>query len=199
MFHLTHTKRSCFACLMIQSPRLIDFAIEHGKHVLVEKPLFLDPQEYADLSSRASEAAVTVYVAYNHRFEPHIAAAKRILDSGEIGEIYTVSLSYGNGTAALVRASPWRDTGLGVIADLGSHLLDMVDFGGVWLVVTLTTSMPEHWKISPMTRRSCACLGVLRPTLKQRCLVGETTSGATFVVAKEACTFQACANGAQPL
>jgi len=109
-------------------PALIDFAIEHGKHVLVEKPLFLDPQEYADLSSRASEAAVTVYVAYNHRFEPHIAAAKRILDSGEIGEIYTVSLSYGNGTAALVRASPWRDTGLGVIADLGSHLLDMVDF-----------------------------------------------------------------------
>lgn len=109
-------------------PALIDFAIEHGKHVLAEKPLFLDPQEYADLSSRASEAEVTVYVAYNHRFEPHIAAAKRVLDSGEIGDIYTVSLSYGNGTAALVRASPWRDTGLGVIADLGSHLLDIVDF-----------------------------------------------------------------------
>ena len=107
---------------------LIDFAVDHGKHVLVEKPLYLDPQDYIDLSSRARKAAVTIYVAYNHRFEPHIATAKHVLDSGEIGEIYTVSLSYGNGTAALVRSSPWRDKGLGVIADLGSHLLDMVDF-----------------------------------------------------------------------
>ena len=35
---------------------------------------------------------------------------------------------YGNGTAADVRRSPWRDQGLGVIPDLGSHLLDLVDF-----------------------------------------------------------------------
>lgn len=107
---------------------LIDFAVAHGKHVLVEKPFNLSPQQYADLTSRARSAGTTVYVAYNHRFEPHIATAKHILDSGEIGEVYTVSLSYGNGTAALVRGSLWRDTGLGVIADLGSHLFDMVDF-----------------------------------------------------------------------
>ena len=34
----------------------------------------------------------------------------------------------GNGTAALVRDSEWRDQGLGVISDLGSHLLDMIDY-----------------------------------------------------------------------
>ena len=107
---------------------LIDFAVGHGKHVLVEKPFNVTQRQYADLSSRATETGSTVYVAYNHRFEPHIATAKNILDSGEIGEIYTVSLSYGNGTAATVRESPWRDSGLGVIADLGSHLLDMIDF-----------------------------------------------------------------------
>lgn len=107
---------------------LIEFAVDHGKHVLVEKPLNLSDRQFERLSKRSRDAETTVYVAYNHRFEPHIARAKRILDAGSIGEIYTVSLSYGNGTAALVRASPWRDTGLGVIADLGSHLLDMVDF-----------------------------------------------------------------------
>jgi predicted dehydrogenase len=37
-------------------------------------------------------------------------------------------LFYGNGTAADVRCSPWRDQGLGVISDLGSHLLDLTDF-----------------------------------------------------------------------
>lgn len=109
-------------------PELINFAVDHSKHVLVEKPLNLSDRQFEELSRRSREAETTIYVAYNHRFEPHIARVKQILDAGSIGEIYTVSLSYGNGTAALVRASPWRDTGLGVIADLGSHLLDMVDF-----------------------------------------------------------------------
>lgn len=109
-------------------PELVDHAVDNGKHVLVEKPFTLSPSGYEDLAARAAAAGATVYAAYNHRFEPHIATAKRVLDSGEIGDIYTVSLSYGNGTAALVKSSPWRDIGLGVIADLGSHLLDMVDF-----------------------------------------------------------------------
>ena len=47
------------------------------------------------------------------------------MDSQELGEIYTVRMFYGNGTARLVRESPWRDTGMGVITDLGSHLLDI--------------------------------------------------------------------------
>jgi scyllo-inositol 2-dehydrogenase (NADP+) len=107
---------------------LVEYSVEHGKHVLIEKPFNLTPAQYSSLSVLAKETGSTIYVAYNHRFEPHIASVKAILDSGELGEIYTVSLSYGNGTAQLVRQSQWRDTGLGVIADLGSHLLDMVDF-----------------------------------------------------------------------
>jgi predicted dehydrogenase len=35
---------------------------------------------------------------------------------------------YGNGTAELVRGSAWRDRGDGVLSDLGSHLLDTLDF-----------------------------------------------------------------------
>jgi scyllo-inositol 2-dehydrogenase (NADP+) len=37
---------------------------------------------------------------------------------------------YGNGTARLVRDSEWRDQGSGVLPDLGSHLLDTMEF---WL------------------------------------------------------------------
>jgi scyllo-inositol 2-dehydrogenase (NADP+) len=108
-------------------PELVRYAVDHGKHVLVEKPFTLSASGYAELAQRADASGATVYVAYNHRFEPHIAAAQAILEAGAIGDIYTVWLSYGNGTAELVRASAWRDTGNGVIADLGSHLLDMVD------------------------------------------------------------------------
>ena len=107
---------------------LVDYLVGNGKHVLIEKPFSLEPDEYAALTELGARTGSTIYVAYNHRFEPHIATLKGVLDEGRLGEIYTVSLSYGNGTAELVRTSSWRDTGIGVIADLGSHLLDMVDF-----------------------------------------------------------------------
>ena len=107
---------------------IVEYCVTHGKHVLIEKPFTLEPDAYAELSSLQENTGSTVYVAYNHRFEPHIARVKELLEQGELGEIYTVSLSYGNGTAELVRLSDWRDSGIGVVADLGSHLLDMIDF-----------------------------------------------------------------------
>jgi scyllo-inositol 2-dehydrogenase (NADP+) len=49
---------------------------------------------------------------------------KHLVDSGELGRIYSCRMFYGNGTAREVRNSPWRDQGAGVLPDLGSHLLD---------------------------------------------------------------------------
>jgi len=107
---------------------IVEYCVIHGKHVLIEKPFTLEPIEYAKLSGLQESSGSTVYVAYNHRFEPHIVRVKELLERGDLGEIYTVFMSYGNGTAELVRLSEWRDTGIGVVADLGSHLLDMIDF-----------------------------------------------------------------------
>jgi predicted dehydrogenase len=51
-----------------------------------------------------------------------------LIASGELGEIYSCRMFYGNGTARLVRDSAWRDQGAGVIPDLGSHLIDTCRF-----------------------------------------------------------------------
>ena len=107
---------------------VVEYCVIHGKHVLIEKPFTLEPAAYSELSALQENTGSTIYVAYNHRFEPHIAHVKELLEQDVLGEIYTVSLSYGNGTAELVRLSDWRDIGIGVVADLGSHLLDMIDF-----------------------------------------------------------------------
>lgn len=130
---ITDVPLKCYDAAFLCTPdavkrELVDYLVEHGKHLLIEKPFSLEPAQYALLAERVARTGSTVYVAYNHRFEPHIATLKGVLDEGRLGEIYTVSMSYGNGTAELVRTSAWRDTGIGVIADLGSHLLDMVDF-----------------------------------------------------------------------
>ena len=104
---------------------ILRYLLQHKKHLLVEKPLlFKDSQKIQTLMDLCNVHQVTCYTAYNHRFEPHFIKMKEIIDSGFLGKIYSVSLFYGNGTARLVKQSPWRDKGYGVLADLGSHLLD---------------------------------------------------------------------------
>lgn len=99
------------------------------KHVLVEKPLMGDkPEDLDGLAMLAGRAGVACYTAYNHRFEPNIVRMRDLLRSGDLGKIYSVRMFYGNGTARLVRESMWRDSGSGVMRDLGSHLLDLVRF-----------------------------------------------------------------------
>ena len=107
---------------------LLRFLLANGKNVLVEKPLLLTQEESAELNALARQSGVVAYTAYNHRFEPHLMRVRDILASQSLGKISMVSMYYGNGTARDVRNSPWRDRGLGVIADLGSHMLDLVDY-----------------------------------------------------------------------
>ncbi len=105
---------------------LLTYLIEHRKHVLVEKPLLAaDESALRKLEQLIRARGTVCYTAYNHRFEPHLASMKRLIDEGSLGRIYQVSMFYGNGTARDVRNSPWRDRGLGVIPDLASHMLDL--------------------------------------------------------------------------
>ncbi len=107
---------------------LIDYLVGHGKHVLVEKPLTGEERVLHNLQDQARRTGAVIYVAYNHRFEPHFIRMRDVIASGELGRIYRCRMFYGNGTARLVRNSPWRDQGAGVLDDLGSHLLDTLRF-----------------------------------------------------------------------
>ncbi|MDN3273896.1 Gfo/Idh/MocA family oxidoreductase [Frankia sp. RB7] len=105
---------------------LLRYLLERGKHVLVEKPLFAANED--DLRALGRLAGALCVAAYNHRFEPHFVRMRELLRSGQLGSVYRCRMFYGNGTARLVRNSAWRDTGDGVLGDLGSHLLDTVRF-----------------------------------------------------------------------
>ena len=107
---------------------LLAYCVANGKHVLVEKPLLASADDLLSLQHRAREKATVIYTAYNHRFEPHYIRMRDLISSGALGQIYSCRMFYGNGTARLVRDSPWRDQGAGVLTDLGSHLLDTCRF-----------------------------------------------------------------------
>ena len=122
-------------------PELLRYLLGHGKHVLVEKPLLgRDRRELEELAALSEKNRAVCYTAYNHRFEPHLVSARKILQSGELGRVYQANFFYGNGTARDVRNSPWRDRDLGVISDLGSHLLDWTLF-----LFGFPPGRPELW------------------------------------------------------
>ena len=143
------------ACVCVpddQKVPILRHLLSHGKHVLVEKPLFATPAEIRELLALSRAHRTACYTAYNHRFEPHIATLKRILDAQTLGQIYLARFFYGNGTARDVRNSAWRDKGMGVFPDLGSHLLDMAHFlfgphdspGELWSVNRFENKAPDH-------------------------------------------------------
>ena len=118
-------------CCIPDGPKieLLTYLARHGKHALVEKPLWAaDDAEIGKLEALARQTGAQLYTAYNHRFEPHYVAMRDLIASGRLGRLYHCRMFYGNGTARLVRESAWRDHGSGVLHDLGSHLLDTARF-----------------------------------------------------------------------
>jgi predicted dehydrogenase len=103
----------------------VEWALENGKHVLVEKPLFEDAAWLADAEQRARTLGLCIHTAYNHRYEPAVADLAVAVSAGAVGDLLEARFLYGNGTAEDVRRVDWKDSESGVIGLVGSHLLDL--------------------------------------------------------------------------
>ena len=109
--------------------KILNYCIANKKNALIEKPLVAGSEKkIKELENKANKANIVFYSAYNHRFEPHFVTIKKIVKSRILGKIYYCHIFYGNGTARLVRNNKWRDKGLGIIQDLGPHLMDTIQF-----------------------------------------------------------------------
>ena len=104
--------------------KLLEYYLTRGKHALVEKPLVLDAGSAAELDRHARAGKAIWYTSYNFRFEPHVMALKRHVEAGTVGQVYRVRMFYGNGTAGSI-AGTWRDSRLGILEDMASHLIDL--------------------------------------------------------------------------
>src|SRR5271169_5295401 len=104
------------------------FAVEHGKHVLVEKPGARSSGEIGPLIDQARLSGKKVKVGFNLRFHPAMMKAKEIMDSGLMGEMMFVRGRYGHG-ARIGYDREWRaDRGIaggGELLDQGVHLIDL--------------------------------------------------------------------------
>jgi len=103
-------------------------ALEHGKHVLCEKPLGRNAEEAEAIWSKAKERGLVLKTGFNHRFHPAIRDAKKIADDGGIGKIYLMRAVYGHGGRPGYDKE-WRASreicGGGELLDQGVHVIDL--------------------------------------------------------------------------
>lgn len=115
-----------FCCVPEKEKKFyLNHCLKFKKNILIEKPLILKNKEFDYFKKNFLKKKLVCYTAYNHRFEPSIIDLKKIIKKNLLGQIYKINFFYGNGTSKIVKKSKWRDKGLGVIADIGSHLVDI--------------------------------------------------------------------------
>jgi predicted dehydrogenase len=101
-------------------------ALRRGYAVFCQKPLGRNGAEARAVLDVAKEADRLLAVDLSYRFTSGMEAIKRLVDQGELGEVYALNLVFHN---AYGPDKPWfydpRLSGGGCVMDLGIHLVDL--------------------------------------------------------------------------
>ncbi len=104
------------------------YAVERGKHVIVEKPGGICSEELLPVIEAAEKKHVVVKVGFNHRYHPAMLKAKEIMEREETGEVMFIRGRYGHG-GRVGYDREWRAdaslSGGGETIDQGVHLIDL--------------------------------------------------------------------------
>lgn len=106
------------------------YALEHGLHVLLEKPMSVTLDEAIDIVKAEKKSGKIVSVGFQPRLDVNMQMIRKIVQSGELGRIYYVQT--GGGRRHGIPVS-WSETfiendkaGLGAVGDIGCYSLDLV-------------------------------------------------------------------------
>jgi predicted dehydrogenase len=108
-------------------------ALESGKSVLCEKPLAASVEEARQLCDLAGRAKVVHATSYNLRYYPLVQHMRRLVATGELGEVLAVQGTYSQDWLFYETDYNWRlEPAAGgksrAMADIGSHWCDMVEY-----------------------------------------------------------------------
>ena len=122
-------------CIVTSNESHHDIAVEASKrgiHVMCEKPLAMNRHDLLSMLEAAEENEIIHGVNFIYRENPAVKKLKKLLEEGFIGKGYEGNFQYTE-VNGLTGSPRWRGmkskggTG-GVLADLGSHLIDLVQF-----------------------------------------------------------------------
>jgi predicted dehydrogenase len=92
--------------------------LQHGLHVLVEKPLTLDSWHAGKLIEVATAQDLMLMVGHTFEYNPAVRALKEMIESGELGDVYYIDMVRVN--LGLFQAD------LNVLWDLAPHDISML-------------------------------------------------------------------------
>lgn len=107
-------------------------AMEAGKHVLVEKPIALRPDQVVEMAAMAGERGLHAFVVKQNRFNKPVIQLRRAIDDGRLGRLVmgTVRVRWCR-TDAYYQQDAWRGTWAqdgGVLANQAIHHLDLLQW-----------------------------------------------------------------------
>ncbi len=122
-------------CIITPNETHYEIAVEASKrgiHVMCEKPLAMDHHQARLMLEAAEENTIIHGINFTYRENPGVKKLKKLLEEGFLGTIYEGKFQY-TGDYGLHGSLGWRGSKLkggegGVLADLGSHLIDLVQY-----------------------------------------------------------------------
>ena len=106
------------------------YALEHGVNVILEKPMCVTLDEAVEICKAEKKSGKVLSIGFQPRFDPNMQMIKKIVESGELGEIYYIQTGGGRRKGI---PTPFGTTfiedktaGLGALGDIGCYSLDMV-------------------------------------------------------------------------
>ncbi|TDG38039.1 oxidoreductase [Pedobacter changchengzhani] len=101
-------------------------ALQNGKSILVEKPFTATSKQAKEIFALAKEVGKKVFVYQNRRYDSGFKAVKKIIESGELGNLVEVHFRYDRYRNEIGPKTFKEDLveATGLQYDLGPHLID---------------------------------------------------------------------------
>ena len=105
-------------------------ALEAGVNVLLEKPMCVTLEEAIDIIKAEKKSGKVLSIGFQPRFNPNMQKIKKIVESGELGEVYYVQTGGGRrrGIPAGFHTTFIENetAGVGALGDIGCYSIDLV-------------------------------------------------------------------------
>ena len=118
----------------LHAPISID-ALNAGKHVLCEKPMATSSEEAEQMIEAAEKNGKKLMIGHNQRFVKSHQKARELIQSGEVGKIYSFRSAFGHGGPeqwSVDGKESWffqkEKAFIGAMGDLGVHKTDLLRY-----------------------------------------------------------------------
>ncbi len=124
-------------------------ALQNGKHVLLEKPFAMFLTETEELVSEAEKGALALHENYMFLFHSQMEELRKLVDSGEIGEVRLYRMSFGFPMRPAGDFRYDRNLGGGALMDAGGYCLKLATWllGDSAHVTTATANRTDRFEV----------------------------------------------------